>query len=496
MHKEQLFQFTEERLSQTAIAYNDQLFTYSEVNKFRNQISESFKSLSFEAQNRIGFWIGNEPQFASAILAIYDLQLSAALFSLDLKIPELEKQISSLDLSHIVTTSKSSKLLQKAGFIKKKSIQVDSERLGSLEIWELKNTNEPQISKHEIFPEEFLLQFTSGTSSKSRVVSRSYESVEAEIENIWDTFQYNETDRIVCPVPLYHSYGLIPGLLTAMYGGSCFYLIETFIPRMCTDLIESKKATVFLGVPFMYSLLNRTFYETNPNLASLRFSFSGGAKLDAEVSGQFHEKFQLRINQLYGSTEAGCLTCNTLSGDTDPLSVGKPHKNTYIRIVDDEHQEVLKDEEGYVMIKTKANASGYLNEPALNDQLFNGGWLASGDIGRIDKDGNLYIVGRKNLFINVAGKKADPQEIEEVITSLEVVVEVAVIASTDHQSGEVPAAYVVTNSPIQQEEIFTYCRGVLADFKIPRIIHFIDELPRNAAGKVLKSQLKIMIENG
>ena len=236
--------------------------------------------------------------------------------------------------------------------------------------------------------------------------------------------------------------------------------------------------TVFPGVPFHYRHLADV--PTHANLSALRLCFSAGTALPRETFDAFARRFGIAVRQLYGCTEAGTLTVNL---DPDPVatfaSVGKPAGAVRVRIEDDE-----------IVVSSPAMTRGYTDDPELNRRAFRDGWFYTGDTGRFDQIGRLYVTGRRKLLIEVAGHKVDPIEVEDVLAVHPKVREAVVVGIPDGKDGEetVKAVIVPANHP-QERELIEFCSQRLANFKVPRVVEFRDEIPRSPLGKVLRKYL-------
>ncbi len=435
--------------------------------------------------SRVGIHLGNTPHFIYALLAVADIGASAILFNNRFKQYELEKYCQETQPEIIITSPATTGSIETLASEKQ---MLASAECPNLAFFKIQYATADHLQPKD--PDEFILQFTSGITGESRIVPRTYEEVRKELAALSATLGVITTDTVICPAPMFHSYGLIPGLLTALTNGATFVLMDGFMPNDFLDLVKLHQPTIFIGVPFMYSLLNRTFLEGQTDLSSLRINLSAGAKLSREIAKEFKERYGLKINQLYGSTESGAITINTYqtSGvSSDAVGTALPGKT--LQIVNEDDQVLPAGTEGFIRMKSSATMQGYIGQPERSQQILKDGWLYTGDIGKMDNNGNLFITGRKSAFINVAGLKVDPFEVEAAINQHPSITECAVVGIDHPHNGESVKAFIVCEDQISPTDLRRFCKERLAEYKIPQDIAIIDQLPRNPTGKVLKKYL-------
>ncbi|MCP4149440.1 MAG: long-chain fatty acid--CoA ligase, partial [bacterium] len=312
--------------------------------------------------------------------------------------------------------------------------------MAPIQLWEITNPGKHPYprelpGKHE--ERNFILQFTSGTGGKSKIVPRTYRNIADEITGLVKALAITPADITACPAPLFHSYGLLAGFLSTFYAGASFLLIEKFIPINLIKQVEQYKTTILNGVPFMYNLMVNTFQEDEADFSTLRLCLAAGAKLSDEAANQFKQKFGVYIVQLYGSTETGVIAVNAHPRNWENThSVGKALDGRNIKIVDENNRGLPPGEDGEIIICGSATTAGYLNRPELNPGTFKNQWYYTGDIGHLDDEHNLYLTGRKSNFINVAGLKVDPFQVEQILLAHENIKECAVVGIMDEKKRE------------------------------------------------------------
>jgi len=340
-------------------------------------------------------------------------------------------------------------------------------------------------SVSRVHPDAVLLKFTSGSTGIPKGIVWTAANVLAEAQNVVATLELTPDDRLVTAVPIVHSYGFDLGVLPLLLEGSQLVLRDQFVPRRVVADLSSKDTTVFLGVPSMYRLLLQTRMASKPDLSHLRYLLSGTAHLSADFINEFHDRFAVPICQHYGSSETGAATNHVPSEVlTRPGSVGLPMRNVELEIVDEAGRSLPAGKEGEVVVRSGAVSKGYIMGEPEGRAVLQDGAFWTGDLGIIDESGYLTVTGRKDQVINVGGLKVSPYEVAHVLESFPAVREAAVVGVTDTIGGSVVYAAVSLDSPATEQEILTYCRQHLADYKIPRRIDVMTELPRGPSGKI------------
>jgi HIP---CoA ligase len=328
--------------------------------------------------------------------------------------------------------------------------------------------------------------FTSGTTGRPKGAMMNHQQTLRMYEE-WATLaDLREGDRYLQINPYFHTFGLKAGLITSFLRGATMLPIAVFDVDTAVDLIERERITMLPGPPTLYhSLL--TVGDTS-KLASLRAGVTGAADIPVELVRRIHEELPFQTLMTgYGLTEAGNVTLS-LPGDSFEdvaTTAGVPCDGVEVRIADD----------GEVLVRGYGVMQGYLDDPAATAQAIDAdGWLHTGDLGNFTDTGRLRIVGRKKDMFIVGGFNAYPAEIEGFLLSHPAVAQAAVIGVPDDRLGQVGKAFIVSSpdyqGPISAEELIGWCRERMAGFKVPRSVQFLDSLPLNATGKVVKDLLR------
>jgi long-chain acyl-CoA synthetase len=342
-----------------------------------------------------------------------------------------------------------------------------------------------------------LYLYTSGTTHARKRLCCTQENLFYEAFNFVETVGLTAADNILCTIPLYHSYGIGNCLLDAVYAGSTLVLLESddapFAARCrrVLELIREEAIRFYPGVPYQFQVLAALPDCPQADLAGLKLCVSSGDVLPRQTYDRFLQRFGVPVRSLYGSTEAGSIAINTdPDGQMEAGSLGPPLRNVAIEIRDAEGNELPAGADGEIWVKSPTiPPSGYDNRNDLTHRNLRAGFCRTGDIGRWNHRGHLILGGRKQSFITIAGNKVDTSEVEEVLESCPGVREAAVLGVEVPRMGTLMKAAVVTEGPCRHAEIRQFCRQRLAFYKVPRLIEAYPSLPRNAMGKVLKSEL-------
>jgi len=341
------------------------------------------------------------------------------------------------------------------------------------------------------------LMYTSGTTAHPKGVMLTYGNLYWKNMGHMLVFGLTGADRTLVVGPLYHVGGMDLTGTGTLYVGGTLVILKKFDPIDVLRAIDAEKVTNLWLSPAMTILLFNEPSFDQYDVSSVRFIIDGGEKMPATLIKEFGKRFPSAwFADAYGLTE-------TVSGDTflakDRMlhklgSVGKPVPHLHVRVVDDQDRDVPPNEMGEICLKGPKVFKGYWKNPEATAEALRGGWFHTGDIGTLDEEGYLYIMDRKKDMIISGGENIASPEVERVIYELPEVLEAAVVGIPHPKWLEVPKAYVVLKpgATITRETIIDHCARKMAKFKIPKEIEFLDQLPRNPSGKVLKRELRAM----
>jgi long-chain acyl-CoA synthetase len=336
--------------------------------------------------------------------------------------------------------------------------------------------------------------YTSGTTGHPKGAMLTHRNLISNTHSVVSALQFRPgEDRLLVVLPMFHSFAATVGMLTPLLHGLSFAPLPKFEPGLVSETIAAVGATVFLGVPSMYSVLLRIPEQKLGNWKSIRYGVSGGAAMPVEVMRQFEERFGISIHEGDGPTECSPVTCvNPIGGERKPASVGLPVPDVEIEIFDDDGQRLPQGEIGEICVRGPNVMKGYWNLPDATAETFFGEWVRTGDLGNKDQDGYLYIVDRKKDMIIVNGMNVYPRMVEEVLYRHPQLIEAAVVGEPDRLHGEIPVAFVVPREgeEVSAADVRAFCKENLGRHEVPRRVEIREALPKNAAGKILKRELR------
>ncbi|MFI5317728.1 MAG: class I adenylate-forming enzyme family protein, partial [Myxococcota bacterium] len=334
-----------------------------------------------------------------------------------------------------------------------------------------------------------VIMYTSGTTGQPKG------AVLPQRKTYWNTrnaelyFELGPSSVVVCPIPLFHSFGLKILAVPSLYCGATVVLVERFDPIGLQDCVASHRASLLGAVPVMYSRMLDAGLARE-KLASLRFAFSAGAAIAPETIERYFAS-GICLKQGYGQTETSILCClDAADALRKAGSVGRPVRFGELRIADDKGRVARPGERGEVQVRGPIVMLGYWRRPEETAASRIGGWHRTGDLGVMDDEGFVTLVGRlKELYIS-GGENVYPAEVERVLGQHPSVSEVAVVGVPDARWGEAGRAYVVpSREPFDSAELLAWAGARLARYKLPREVVIVAELPRTASGKVQKHAL-------
>ena len=509
MLNKMLMQAARANPGKTAVVYGESRLSYQnlldKVESFRNGL----KSIGIREGDCVAILLPNCPEFVISFYAITSLGGIVLPLNHLFKADEISYYLSDSKTKAIITDSCRAQICNDILFnldISLDLIVTDNAQSTGKFFYDLMV---PQSVESERQPIDFtgvaIYQYSSGSTGRPKRVSRTQLNLLCEVKNFAATVDVVSADNILCVVPLYHAHGLGNCLLAATCNGATLVILEqslknnlpvevpfVFKCARVLELIEHERITIFPAVPYIFNALAETPVFPNTQLDTLRLCFSAGNFLGKDIFDKFLKRFNIPVRQLYGCTEAGSIAIN-LQTDVEHTynSVGNPLNNVEIRIIDEKKNDLDPDEIGEVVVKSEALTSGYYNKPELNKQAFQDGAFLTGDLGKLDENGNLYITGRKKILIDTGGRKVDPIEIEDILLAHPKVQEAVVVGVKGAHAGEIIKAVLVLKSAqtCSEQDIFAYCKNLLAEFKIPKIVEFRDEIPKSPLGKVLRKAL-------
>ncbi len=479
-----------------ALCFKGETMTFAEIKDRVYKVAGGLRRLGVDEHKKVALMVGNRPEY---IISYFAILANGA------TVVPINPQFMENEVTYILNDSEADFIIieeSTMGVVKKASGQfktindiicLGSEPVDSYIQWTTLTAGSP-IDRIVQLPSSQTAQiiYTSGTTGnpKGAEITQSnlnWMSVTAAVYN-----QLTPKDRVLCVLPLFHAYAKLHGFLAPIAHGATIYLEEKFHPYQTLEAISKNRITVFLGVPTMYSMFLQSPNFKELDFSELRTAGSGGASLPSEVIGQVMDRTGVRLSEGYGLTESTVMLCTTHSNAEKKIgSVGYPLPGVDMKIVDPEEKEVAPGVVGEIIFRGPNRMKGYYKKPDETQNTIKDGWLYTGDLAYKDDDGYYFIVDRKKDIIIRGGFNIYPREIEEVLYKHPDIVECSVIGRPDKVFGEKTVAYIVTKSDSPKTEEFAdYCKGQMADYKVPDFIEFIDALPKSGTGKILKTALK------
>ncbi|WP_242035248.1 class I adenylate-forming enzyme family protein [Mesobacillus harenae] len=475
------------------IVFRDEQITYEELTAMVKEKAVGFRKYGIKNNSHVGLMIANKPEYAIAYFAL--LSLGATVIPIN---PTFKEQ----EISYILNDSDAIALVvDEVGLAEVKKAQPSIPRVKM--VFSIPD-DESFLSWDEIKGEasDFFLEekgeddnaqiiYTSGTTGKPKGALITHGNMGWMTKTSSEMTELSSGDRVLVVLPLFHAYAKLQGLMQCVLKGATMYLEERFIPQVILQKIADNKITVFLGVPTMYTMFINLPQIKDLDFSHLRLAGCGGASLPIEIMERVNTAMGVDLGEGYGQTESTVmLSCFPPNSEKQHGSVGLPLPGIDLKIVDPNGLEVPVGEVGEIIFKGPNAMKGYYKKEEETKAAIINGWVYTGDLARKDERGFLYIVDRKKDMIIRGGYNVYPREIEEVLYTHPNIVECAVIGEADSTFGEEIAAYIVTREEQTPEEIISFCKEKLAHYKVPRKIYFIEELPKNATGKILKAPLK------
>jgi long-chain acyl-CoA synthetase len=525
-----LFEASAERAPERdAIRYFDETLSYGELNALADRFATLLSTRGVEKGDRVAVYTQNNPQFPLAQYGAWKRGAIVVPLNPMLKAKELDYHLNdsgakvlvcleglyadvakevvpSTNVEHVFTTSELDFLPEE----ERPEILANTERQrfeDTEDLLEVLRETEPDAeAREQVSPDDVAyLVYTSGTTGQPKGTMETHSNIafNSEVYRVW--MQIGDDDSVFGAAPLFHITGLIGHVTLAGIAGVPLVLFHRFDPGEALRLIDKWRPTMTIASITAFIAMMSAPGSEGVDLSSLTKCYSGGAPVAPSIVDQFEEKFGVYIHIAYGLTESNSPTHFVPLGERAPvdevsgaLSVGVPVPNCEARLVsvEDPSQEVPVGEPGEFAAKGPMIFEGYWNKPEETEEAFADGYFLTGDVAVMDEEGWFYIVDRKKDMINVSGYKVWPREVEDVLYTHEQVKEAAAVGIPDEYRGETVKAFVALKEEdaVSEEELIAHCKEQMADYKYPRQIEFMEELPKTATGKFLRRELRLRDE--
>jgi len=489
------------RSKKVALLINDDKVTYGEIKTAADKLAAYLSKQGVKEGDKVALFLRNSAEFIYAIFAVSKLGAILVPINTFLKSEELSYILEDSGSSVLIASSIHDKVVNssQASTLCKFILWEGEEAVVGeqhLHFDEALKTVDNVSDMSKTLEDTAVLIYTSGTTGKPKGAMLSNKNVLSNADSGRRTINVKPKDRGIVFLPMFHSFTFSIGVMLPMYVGASIVIIQSIQPF--SNIFKqtlTKRVTLFFGIPDVYNALAKAklpWYFMWFN--RIRAFISGAAALQPKTLDAMAKRFKrATLLEGYGLSEASPAVCMNTFKKQKAGSVGTALYSYEMKIVDDEMNEVHRGTIGDIIVRGDNVMQGYLGRPEATDETIVNGWLLTGDMGYMDDEGFLFIVDRKKDLIISKGINIYPRELEEVIDAFDGVGASAVIGIQDEKSGEVPIVYIELQDgfeALDEAGLKKYMREHMANYKIPKKIHVIKELPKNATGKVLKRVLK------
>jgi len=484
----------------TAIVSGDRRLSYADLDEASNKVANTLIELGVDKGDRVAVLLDNSPDFIITYFGIVKTGAIAVPLDTKYKVDELASLFNDCLPKVLVADSPALEplipVLSRFSSIRH-VIDLSSNDEGQfLSYEEIMRAGSPQRIEVEPEPEDTAnISYTSGPSLRPSGAMLSHQCLVTQTATAGKWFQQGDRDvELLFALPIHHAFGLATVLLTSIIKGSTLVILPGVSITGLTEIIERSKGTILIGVPFIFALMVGMAEEEgiNHDLSSMRLYVCGGAPLSIDIMKRFRKHYGLPLTQGYGLTESlAHVTCQPIDGSGVPGSAGPALAGWEVKIVDDNDRALPPNEAGEVIVRGPIT-KGYYNNPQATAEKIRNGWLDTGDIGKIDENGELFITGRRKDLIIVKGQNICPSDVEDVLSTHPKVAEAAVIGIPDELRGEIVGAVISLKEgeAATEQEFRRFCLEHIANYKVPKQVMFLDSLPKTTDGKIDKESIR------
>lgn len=480
--------------SKPAILFEGRTITYGQLEADASRLADAMRANGIGAGDRVALYLPNIPEYATTYYAVQKIGAIPVSINAIFRAGEVEYLLNDSGSVLVFTVAELVPFVPRESCPALKRVVVcEGEASGGAATLAQWCAGRPErfdpVERAADDPAALL--YSSGTTGFPKGVTLSQSNIATNVATAAKYSGYRDDDRLCVFLPLFHVYGQNYILNAAILAGATVCLFRRFVPDVVLDAIQRDRHTLFFGVPTIFiALLSMDLSKWD--LSSIRYEMSAAATMPEEISRRWTERFGRRVYEGYGLTECSPFACYNDLVEHRFGSVGRAVEGFTLKIFDENDRELPHGEWGEICIRGPGVMLGYWNRPEDTAQALRGGWLHSGDIGRMDADGYVYIVDRVKDMINVSGFKVWPAELEQYLYKLPQVQEVAVYGIPHPEKGEQVVVAVVPKAgqAIGAEDVIAWCRANIAAYKVPARVDIVQELPKSATGKILKRVLR------
>jgi long-chain acyl-CoA synthetase len=471
-----------------AVFWGDDEHSYEQLLARSLQLAAHLqRTLGVRPGDRVALWLKNCPEFVPALFAVLASGAVVVPINNFLKPDEVLHILADAGIDVILTDASMAEHLPALAALRPQIKVWQVEEFSRLE------NRGADMPLHPSGRDDLaVIIYTSGTTGRSKGAMLTHGNLLHNVESCRQMLAAVDHDRFVVLLPMFHSFMLCVGvLLPLIVGGSMILIRSLHPPKNILQDIYRRRATILPAVPSFFRTLAAA---PMPADLPLRICISGGAPLPVEILREFNRHMPIPLIEGYGLSEASpVVSMNPIAGPHKEGSIGKPIPNVEVSVQDDAGNILPTGATGEICVRGGNVMRGYWNQPEATGKALRNGWLLTGDIGHGDADGYFYITDRKKDMLIVNGINVYPREIEEILYQIPGVKEAAVVGKPDARRGEHPVAFVAAKdgTTLEEKAILGLLRQRLADYKVPKKVTFLPALPRNATGKVLKTELRL-----
>ena len=485
--------------NRTAILFEGTSVSYGVLDYCARALADSLSKHGVNPGDRVAIYLPNIPAFALAYLAIQKVGAVAVSINSIFKWQEVRFIVNDSQPKVVFTTAELLPNLPRPECPSvKHTVLCEGTEPDETSLDDWLAAGNPKFRTTGMAPDDpASLLYSSGTTGTPKGVTLTHANIVSNSRMTAEVVGFKPGDGLALFLPLFHVFGQNFIMNGGFQAGATLALFRRFVPEVVLESVKRREITKFFAVPTIYiALLNAGL--PREALAPVDYYFSAAATMPEEISRRWFERFGRRVYEGYGLTECSPFSCYNHATEHRFGSVGTAVPGFDLKIFDEQDEELPRGEWGEIVIRGPGVMKGYWGKPDDTERALRGGWLHSGDIGRMDEDGYVYIVDRVKDMINVSGFKVWPAEVEQTLYRHPAVKEVAVYGVPDPLKGEQVRVAVVLKDGAHAapESIGQYCREMLAVYKAPERVDIVKELPKSATGKILKRVLRDQASGG
>jgi len=470
---------------------------YREFGEQVNRLAHALMNLNVIKGSRVGLLLSNSLEFMYAYFGTLSIGAVVVPLNTFLQPAEIEYILRDCKLDVLIIHDHFRPIISalSQGLVRH-IITVSSQSHEGGLLWQHIVQQEPVTRAHrKIDPEDMaVILYTSGTTGHPKGVVLTHRNLLVNVASCCQAIQIKAKDRFLLILPLFHAFTCTVCMLIPFFVGGSIILLSKIERQQLKKALIWKRPTILVGIPQLYNMLAQyPYFRALRWLNPLRLCISGAAPLSMETLEKFELKFKLPLLEGYGLSEASpVVSLNPPDKNRKPSSVGRPLPGVEVKVLDSEENELPPNTPGELAVKGGNVMQGYFHLPEETKKVIRGEWLLTGDMGRIDEDGFIYLVDRKKDMLLVKGLNVYPREIEELLNSHPKIQESAVIGLPAGIKGEIPKAFIILKEKetLTESEVKDFCKKNLAAYKIPKFIEFRTSLPKTPTGKILKKNLR------